>query len=96
MFMSMSWTYRKTKLPGFLQQPVATEGIWLQFSIMLYSTQSTDSRRLLGGVRLLTASSRCCPQNAIYQRFINLYDIAAGPRQKKQKKQLAIVCLQSY
>ena len=39
------------KATRFLQQTVATEGIWLWFGITLtVITQLSDSRRLLGGV----------------------------------------------
>ena len=57
-----------------------------------YSTQSSDSRRLLGGVRVQTSTSvcsRCCTQNAVYQHFIYLYDIAAGPQEAFLKEKFS-------
>ena len=89
---SMSKTYLYNfsykKSTGSLQQPVAT-------GILCYSTQSSDSRWLLGGVRVQTSMSVrscCCTQNAVYQRFIYLYDIAAEPHEVFLKEMFGVVC----
>ena len=40
-----------------------------------------------------------CAQNAVYQRFIYMYDITAGPHKAfllKKNFQFTVVCLQSY
>ena len=53
--------------------------------------QLSDSRRLLGGVQVQASTSvrsRCYTQNAVYQRFIYLYDIAAGPHKAFLKENL--------
>ena len=50
---------------------------------------------LLGGVRVQTSTSirSCfCTRNAVYQRFIYLYDITAGPHKVSLKEKFPVCC----
>lgn len=94
MFMNKTISYFYTcpkKLPNVLHQPVATERIRVivqhntNFTTVHSRVNSSDSRRLLNDVQAQTWTSVCscyCSQNAVYQCFVYLHDIATGPHEE--------------
>ena len=83
--MSQTWLYNillKSYQIFVISSPYRGHLALVRRNTNFATVRSSDSRWLLGRVRVQTSALICllrCAQNAIYQCFLYLYDIGAGP-----------------